>query len=86
MALAQDGRTREQASRERTGFSSTRAQIVERVEAALDTRDRNPELAIGQIVRNDGVVPDGVASPDLAECGSTKLSHGLSFLRIFQYG
>ena len=67
VALAHDRRPREQTSGERACLTAAGAEIVERVETIVDTRDRDPQLAIGQVVGNDKVVGNRIARPDRSE-------------------
>jgi hypothetical protein len=78
VALTHDRRTCQQAAGERACLVRARAEIVERVEAVGDTRDRDPPFAIVQIVGNDEIVGDRVAAPERAERINSELGYAAS--------
>ena len=66
VALAHDRGPREQAARQRACRVGAGAEVVECIEAAADTGDRDPTLEVIEIVRNHAVVRDGRAAPERA--------------------
>jgi hypothetical protein len=75
VALAQECRPRELASREGAWFVGAGAEVVEGVEATLDSSDRDTELSIGQVVGNDAVIGDGIARQERAEGIGSEVGH-----------
>jgi hypothetical protein len=63
VALAHDGRPRQQPAGERASLVGAGADVVERVEAIVYTSDPDPCLAVVQVVGNDAVVRDGFTGP-----------------------
>ena len=86
VALAHDRRACEQAAGERARLVGARAEVVERVEAVVDTRDRDPAFAVVQVVGNDEVVGDRVAWPERAEGSVASSVIGFSFIGPFSTG
>ena len=80
--MAHDCRPREQASGERACLVGAVAKVVERVEAAVNARDSDPEFAFVQLVRNDEVVGDRLTWPDGPEGVSCELCHQLLLIAV----
>jgi hypothetical protein len=72
--LAHERRPGEQASGERACLLGAGAEVVERVEAFVDTRDGDPPLEVVEVVGNDEVVGNRVAGAEGAEGLNCELS------------
>jgi hypothetical protein len=84
VALAHDRCRREQASGKwASAVVGAAAQVVERIEAVGDARDRDPAFAVGQVIRNNEVVRDRIARPDRAE-GVSREDRHRQFLLIHE--
>ena len=70
----------EQTAGERTGLFAAGAEIVERIEAIADTRDRDPPFEVIQVVRNYEVVGNRVGRAECAEGIGVGRSHWLLLL------
>ena len=73
--MTQNRCSREQAPGKRARLTGAGTEIVESIGTIVDRRNRDPQLAIVQIVGNDEIIGDGLASPDLAEGSRGKLTH-----------
>src|SRR5262245_10608105 len=67
VTLAHEHRSGEQATGKRAGRIRAGAEIIEGIETILDPRDRDPEFAVLQIVRDDEVVRNRVARAERAK-------------------
>src|SRR5262245_17785265 len=77
VALAHDRRATEQTAGEWTCLTGAGAEVIERKEAVVDTRDRDPSLVIVQVIGNYEPVGDCVTRPERADGISSELSHRL---------
>ena len=75
VALAHDRRPGKQSSGQRARGVGAGAEIIERVQLAVGSRDGDPQLAIAQVERDDELIGDRVVRPDRAEGGSREPRH-----------
>src|SRR5262249_46547722 len=75
VALAHERRPGEQAAGERAYLLGAGAEVIERVEPVADTGDRDPKLAIAEVVRNDRAVRDRLAGLERAEVAGCDVGH-----------
>ena len=72
---------------ERTRLLRACAQVIECVQPAVNTRDRDSDLAIIQIIRNNGIILNCVDRPEPARGLSAEFSHRLLLgVEAVQYG
>ena len=81
MTLAHDRQPAEQAPGQRARLTGAGTEIIECVKAMGDTRNRNPEFEIVQVIRNDEVIGHRVAGCDGAEGVSGQFSHRRALVR-----
>ena len=71
--MAHDRRPGKQASGERACLVGAGAEVVERIQAAVDARDRDPSFAVIYVVWDHEVVGNCVYLPDSPEGVTSKL-------------
>ena len=74
VTLAHDHGPCEQASGQGAGLLATSAEVIEGVDATVDTRDRDPQFALAQVIGNDEVVGGRLLQRDNLESISSGLS------------